>query len=565
MDAKQLHSLADTMYGKALPLRGLWQELADQFYPERADFTIWRPLGTDFAANLMTSYPIQCRRDLANQFSTMLRPTARPWFHLQMRHEDRKSEQDLDIKRWLQWFEDVQRRAMYDRVALFNRATSEADHDFAAFGQCGLSVELNRARTALLYRTWHLRDMVWQNNEEGMIGTIFRKWKPTAQTLMRTFPKSVHEKIGELVKKTPFEEVECLHMVVDADMYDDDARGKPRWSIWYDTQNTHVMEAVPIWGKHYIIPRWQTVSSAVYGSQYSFSPATVAALPDARLIQAMTYTLLEAGEKATQPPMVATQDAIKSDVSVYAGGVTWVDAEYDERLGEALRPLTQDFRGFNFGVELNRDTRELILKSFYLDKLTMPQRTQAMTAYEVSQRVQEYIRDALPLFGPMETEYNAALCDETFDLLMRNGAFGNPGNWPKKLRGASLDFTFESPLHDAIEEQKVSKYQQAVQLVSTAIGFDPASAATVDFGKALREALLGSGAPAEWLRSEIEVKDEAARQAQQQRAQQTLASLEQGSKVVQNLGGPAALQQMGAGGAGKGGAPAPAPAQAAVV
>ena len=79
MDVKQLRELGDNLFGKALPLRGLWQEIADNFYPERADFTIWRPLGTDFAANLMTSWPVMCRRDLGNQISTMLRPTARPW------------------------------------------------------------------------------------------------------------------------------------------------------------------------------------------------------------------------------------------------------------------------------------------------------------------------------------------------------------------------------------------------------------------------------------------------------------------------------------------------------
>jgi hypothetical protein len=54
------------------------------------------------------------------------------------------------------------------------------------------------------------------------------------------------------------------------------------------------------WSLIYVIPRWQTVS----GSQYAYSPATVAALPDARLIQAMTLTFFEAGEKATNPPMV---------------------------------------------------------------------------------------------------------------------------------------------------------------------------------------------------------------------------------------------------------------------
>jgi hypothetical protein len=113
----------------------------------------------------------------------------------------------------------------------------------------------------------------------------------------RTFGDKVHPKVKDMVDKTPVREVDCLHIVVDADMYDDKAQGRPRWSIYYDCANDHIMRPVPIWGRHYVIPRWQTVS----GSQYAYSPATVCALPDARLLQAMTFTLLEAGEKAANP------------------------------------------------------------------------------------------------------------------------------------------------------------------------------------------------------------------------------------------------------------------------
>jgi hypothetical protein len=147
-----------------------------------------------------------------------------------------------------------------------------------------------------------------------------------------------------MAAKKPFETIECAHMVIDADMYTGDSVGgpkrgsQPRYLICYDKAHDTVLEAVPIWGRHYIIPRWQTVS----GSQFAYSPATVAALPDGRLLQAMTLTLLEAGEKITNPPMVATQEAVRSDINIFPGGVTWVDIEYDEKLGEALRPLSTD-------------------------------------------------------------------------------------------------------------------------------------------------------------------------------------------------------------------------------
>jgi hypothetical protein len=530
MDIKRIRDLAESLFQKKAPLNSLHQEIADNFYVERADFTMKRSLGTDFAAHLMTSYPMRCRRDLGNQFSTMLRPTARPWFHTVRRHQ---IHEDTEVKGWLEWMEATQRRAMYDPLSRFNRATKEADHDFAAFGQCALSVEMNEDANGILYRCWHLRDMAWQEDEEGDIGFVARKWKPTAHTLRETFGAKCHDKVVKLCETAPFDEVECLHIVCEAEMYDGkNDQGCERMSLWYDVQHDHLMAETPIWGRHYIIPRWQTVS----GSQYAFSPATVCALPDARLLQAMTFTLLEAGEKATSPPMIATKNVVRSDMALYAGGVTWVDEEYDERLGAALRPLEQDFRGFNYGLQMNQDTRLMLHSAFFLDTLTLPTRAPEMTAYEVGQRIQEYIRNALPIFEPMENEYNAALCDETFSLMWRNGAFGPPQSWPKELQGAEIDFQFESPLHDAIEQQKEQKFQVAQALIGAAIALDPSMAFLPRAEVALRDALTGAGVPATWMNTEQYVKEAKANQQAQQAQAQQLAMLEQASVAAKNLG-----------------------------
>src|SRR5689334_12971496 len=99
-----------------------WQEIALNFYPERADFTYRRSIGDEFAGNLSTSYPILARRDLGNALGTMLRPTAKTWFHAGTAHDDPL---DIESRRWLEWAESVQRRAMYDPVTQFVRATKE--------------------------------------------------------------------------------------------------------------------------------------------------------------------------------------------------------------------------------------------------------------------------------------------------------------------------------------------------------------------------------------------------------------------------------------------------------
>lgn len=548
MNAKQLAELADSLFEKKAPLNTLQQEIAEQFYPERADFTLRREVGEEFADHLMTGYPVLVRRDLADQLGTMLRPAGQPWFKVALDDPERE---DHDAKAWLEAATRIQRRAMYDPAAMLGRATKEGDNDYATFGQCALSSEIvwddeSEGGPHLLHRSWHLRDMAWQETRYGKIGNRFRRWRVPARDLAALFPGRVHAGVDRLAKtpgRKAFTEVDCLHMIVERDMYDEErktANRRPWWSVYWDATNRHVIEAVPTWSPHYVIPRWQTVS----GSQYAHSPATIIGLPDARLIQAMTRTLLEVGEKIANPPLVAVDEVVRSDMQVFPGGVTWVDRDYDERLGEALRPITLDARGVPIGIDMQRDARQLLWTVFYLNKLALPQRAPEMTAYEIGQRVQEYIRGALPIFEPMEADYNGQLCELDFDLLRRAGAFGSPREMPPSLQGARVSFSFMSPLHDAIEAQKTQRFLQAGALIAQAAQLDPSSTALLDVGVALRDALDGAGIPTKWTRSQADVDQAQAAQAAQAEVQKMLEGLKTGGEAANEIAGAAA--QLGA-------------------
>jgi hypothetical protein len=136
----------------------------------------------------------------------------------------------------------------------------------------------------------------------------------------------------------------------------------------------------------------------------------------------------------------------------------------------------------------------------------------------------------------MEMEYNSALCDEVFDLMWRNGGFGDPRQWPKALRGAEIEFSFESPLHDAIEEQKAQKFQSAQALIGAAIALDPSCAFLPKTEVALRDALHGAGVPTTWLNTEAYVAEQKNNQQQQIAASQKLAAIEQASNAAKNIG-----------------------------
>lgn len=529
----------DYLFGQRGSLLSMWQDVALNFYPERADFLATRAAGDAFASHLNSSYPLIVQRELSNSFGSMLRPRDQEWFSLTVEREEKL---DRAGREWLENASGIQRRAMYDRVTQFVRATKEGDKDFAAFGQCVISVDMNWEKNALLYRNWHLRDVAWAERYDGTTPETHHNLKMSARDLVRLFPKTCHGNVRKHVEKEPYRQVSCRRIVMESEDYDDkNLRRFPFVSVYLDVENQHILEEIGSWTKIYVKPRWQTVS----GSAYAYSPAVVAGLPDARMLQAMTLTLLEAGEWSLRPPLLARKDAIQGEVGLFAGAVTAVDMEYDERFGEVVRPITQDRTGIPFGVDLVRDTREQLATAFYLNKLSLPPSDGGqMTAYEMGQRIQEYIRNALPLFEPMEMEYNGEVCEISSEILMGPpdarrfslGAFGPATRMPESLRGMQTRFKFASPLHEAIERKKGQVFMEAKGLVREAIEIDPSSLPILNVRTALRDALNGIGIPAKWTRDEEEVEARAEQAAEQQQAESETRMAGAGAAVAEQVG-----------------------------
>lgn len=506
----QLLGLSNQLFKQQRPMLSLYQTLADHFYPERADFTITRNVGSEFADMLVDSYPVIVRRDLGDSFSSMLRDGQ--WFNLKVEGADHAGTM------WLEEATRTQFRHMNYRSAGLKRATKQGDHDFATFGQCALSVELNKKLNGVLIRNWHLRDMAWTEDESGQVGDVSRRWKPTNAELMSTFGKDkVHQKVVEGMREQPYATVDVRHIVISTEVYGRSDFDQYQYvSVFIDSTNGHIIETKPLNTKYYVIPRFQTIA----GSPYAYSPATVAGLPDSRCLQAMTHTLLEAGERYARPPVVATMKAVRSDVDLRGDGITWVDNDYDEKLGASLRPVFQNSGGFPIGLEMRSEIKRILSSAFYLDKIVIPPNDHEVTATEFLERIKQYRRQALPLFAPVEDDYNGQLCELVFDTMMGANLFGSPYDIPPSLQGQDVDFKFESPLTASDEERKVNQFRQTAQLLAEAAQFDQGAPAVLNFDEALRDAISGTGSPAFWLNDPEQVAEQRARQQQEQMLQQ---------------------------------------------
>lgn len=540
----QISKLADNLFASRHTMMSYWQEVAEQVYPERADFTSCRYIGEDFASNMATSYPMLARREFCEVLSGMMRPRNKRWFRPTVRGLD-EEKLDHESKVWLEKAGDIMWAVMYDPKTKFVRASKETDHDFGTFGNAVLSANIDTKTNRPLYRNWHLRDVAWIEDYDGEVREAYRKSKRSALQLVSEFGiENVSADVKRAYEKNPIEEFTVYHACMPADRYQSDEKkfGSPYVSISFEKDSRQVLRESGATHMIYIIPRWQLVS----GFQYAYSPAAVSALPDSRLIQAMALSIMESGEMATQPPMFARSDVFRGDVNRIAAGISFLDLEPEQRIGDAIEFQPVDSRGIAMANQLMLQIQDQIAKAWYLDKIRMPQAGPDMTAYEVSQRISENIRQNMPLFEPLEQDYNYPICSTTFEMLLANGGFGPQTEIPDQLLGKDIEFAFESPLHEAIERQKGQVLLEGAALVGQMAALDPSVSQLIKAKPATKDALEGIGYDVEWIASEEEMKQSEEMAAQQAEAQQAIQLLQAGGDAAKAAGEGA--QSLSAGG-----------------
>lgn len=540
--AKELARVGDKLFSDKLTYNQLCQEIAENFYPLRADFTSRLGLGSDFSEDIMDSYPVQARETLGNAPQAMLRQG--DWFKPST--SDPELDERPDVAKWLDKTGKRFRKLVYDRRAKFVRATNEADHDWVAFGGPVLSAEVSPlTRDHLLFRTWHPTDCAWMENGIGTVDHMQRNMKVQARNMVRRWKDQVHAEVKRAAEDDPSHEFKVRHIVLPTDeVYGDDRKmrrkyqDKPFLSVYVDCEHETLLGegGLPVF--NYVAPRWRTITGCAYG----FSPAAINALPDGRMLQALSRIILEQGEKAIDPPMVAKGDIFRDAVNLYAGGLTYVDLEEDQQIQHVMQTLESG--NLAVGADMKGDVRQLIAEAFLLNKLFLPN-VREMTAYETQQRMEEFRRAALPFFGPIESEYHLPLLDAAFTLALVNNQF-DMEDMPDELGGTDITFNFDSPLNTAEGRANVAAFQESIQIIAGAAQFDNSLPGKWDFTKMTEDAVRGTGAPADW-----QVDEEAQQSAEEQaaatsRLQEAANFLRNGAGVANDVAGATvALQQAG--------------------
>lgn len=511
-NAVELTKRGDKRFSKRTGLDSLRQEIALNFAPELASWTSELNYGDDFAAHLADGTPLLVARDFVGQVGSMLRPAGKQWFW--HRTGDEALNNDRNVRAYLEWRSAQMMRIMTDRITGFTRAAKSTDQFFSLFGDAVMSVDYDGpSRSSLRFCHYHTKYCTWAIGASNKPDTITRKEQVALRNIKRRFsmPRDrIHPKMEESLGKDPEAEVEIRHEVLPADEYDSyikkgGLKRKDGWaSVWIDVANQHVMRETHHETFRYVIPTWVRVGSWPYG----ISPATTIALPDARLIQQQAIAIMEAAEKQINPPLIAVHDAIRGNIGLESRSITWVDKSYDERSGDPLRPLELG-KNFGLGVDSLERTAMQLARAFYLDVLRMPDTRNSKSTLEVQFLIDEYVRAALPLFAPIQADYNEALLYEVDKAIERAGGYRDM-ELPEELEGVELTFAWDNPLTDMLERQKAQKVAEVAQLANTIAALEAAaqqspSLQQIDGAKMFRESAMGIGV-ASWLLDEKKAK-----------------------------------------------------------
>jgi hypothetical protein len=507
-----------------------WQEILDYVMPRKADVVTLRTKGEKRTEVLFDSTAVTANNLLAASLQGTLTSPSLPWFSIKLRDEEINENRDVQL-----WLEDTARR-MYDTFneTNFNTEVHEMYLDLCSIGTGALFVEEGNKGydiDGIHFNCLHIAEYYIQENINGKVDTLYRKYKLTARQAVQEFgEKNVGEKILTAAKEKPDQKFNFIHAVEPTEDYKR-ATGKSSTKLPY--HSCHVCEedkmVVRTGGYNefpYLVPRWSKATGEIFGRSPSYN-----ALPDIKTLNKAVEIGLKAWAKAIDPPLLVQDDGVIGRVRTTPAGITVV------RNDGAIKPLQI---GSNWQITDLKENqlRTAIRQAYYSDQLQLQEGPQ-MTATEVQVRYELMQRLLGPTLGRFQSEFLNPLIERVFGIMYRAGALLPE---PSVVRGSKIDVEYVGPLARSQRMEEAVAIERLYQLAMNIAQVDPAIMDNIDHDEAVRLRGKLLGVPKTVLRGKDQVDEmrnarveqqQMAQMAQQQQAQaQAMKTQAEASKTM---------------------------------
>jgi hypothetical protein len=405
---------------------------------------------------------------------------------------------------------------------MLNLAMHEVYMDIGSFGTCVLNQEWDQDAKGLLFAARPLQMCYFTENSKGRVDSVCRYFSWSIRQLKQEFGELP---VGVLkFADDPDKLMDIVHWVgpnTDRDPKKATSRNKPFASIWVcmSTHETLLESGYDSFPYH--VARWTKLAGEVYGR----SPAKKC-LPDIKMLNAMERTILKAGQKQVDPPLILRNDAFMLPIKTAPGSLIFKEDEEAQ-----ITPL-ETKGNLPWGEEKAEQKRKFIKECFYSDWIRMEKDNVEMTAYEVQDRRDEKLRLLAPIFGRLASELLGPMIARSYSLLNSHGLIPRA---PGMIAKNKLKVGYLSPAAMAQSGAKAVTISRFLNDLAPMAQINPDVMDAIDLDKTAQLLAVARGVPRMMLRS----PDDLAKMRQQKQQAQQMAQVAQTaepiSKSVKNL------------------------------
>ncbi len=497
-----------------------WQEVADYMLPRKADITLERPKGDKRHTVIFDGTAIHSLELLASSLHGMLTSSVNRWFALRFK-ETAINEND-EAREWLENVLDK----MYIAISRsnFQQEVFETYFDLIAFGTSCLQIEEDKD-DIIRFSSRHIKEIYISEDAKGMVNCIYRRFKMSAKSTVEKFGiDNVSSKTVNIFKKTPFDDIDLVHVVKPRDIYNPqkmDKQNMPFSSIYFEYDSGHIISQGGFKEFPYVVPRYLKASNELYGRSPGMN-----ALPDVKVLNKMVEVGMKAAQKQVDPPLLVPDDSMLMPIRMSPGSINYY------RSGSRDRIETLNIGANNpLGLNMEQQRREAISQTFHVDQLLITE-NRNMTATEVVQRNEEKMRILGPVLGRLQSELLQPMIIRIFNIMLRNNLLPDA---PEILLNQEIDVEYVSPMAQAQRGQELSSIVRGLELFGQ-IGQVAPVTDYIDPQGLVKHLIKILGLPARMIRSDNEVEElaqqKAEAQQQQMAAQQQMAQSEMARNVA---------------------------------
>lgn len=430
---------------------------------------------------------------------SLLTPRDQTWHRLRPTNPDLQK-----IREVMVWFDEVNRllfRYRYGAKANFSAHNQTTFMSLGAYGTGTLFVDELAGEPGLRYKNCHLSEIYLDENHQGIVDTVYRKFKMTARQIAQKWPDSMPDRIREAAKTRPEREFEIIHCVrprQDRDPERADFRGMAFASYYVSIEGKVMLSEGGYTSMPYLATRYEQIP----GEKYGRGPA-MDVLPAIKTLNEQKKTVLTQGHRAVAPVLIAHDDGVLDTFSMKPGSINAGGVTADGRPLVHALPVGS----IAIGKDLMDDERAVINDAFLVTLFQILTETPSMTATEVMERTREKGILLAPTLGRQQSEYLGPMIERELDLLGRLGLLPPP---PPVLLEAAGEYRveYDSPLSRVQRAEEASGLMRSLEATLNVVNVtqDPAPLDFYNWDAIIPELNEIHGVPAKWVKSLDEVQ-----------------------------------------------------------